>query len=173
MSKASEEAGVLYNQFLVLEPQARAAFLSLLRGTGELKSEKLKQPPERLPAMLYSRIAEKLYSYQGIKLPPLAALQKTSAEEELVAALHWLSDGKKMSLEERTGLLELTAETMAREVRWGNSNTRTDAKTVVRLLARIPSAVDAAFPGYRMHGMLLAVAAKIGSGELPIVKEET
>lgn len=173
MSAGSTEAAALYNQYVALPPHARAEFLALMRGTGALKEPKASPPPGRLPSLLYERIKSKLYSFRGIVLPPLSTLRKTSAEEELEAAVRWLQSGQKVPLETMTGLIEVAADSVALEIPWGNKHEKVTAQSVTSRLALIPSAVDRAFPGYQMNGLLHTVAAAIGGGRLPIVKDHT
>lgn len=163
----------IYNRYLSLSSTARIAFLALLKGTGEMKEDRPSpSSPGHLPAQLYARIATKLYSYRGIKLPPLLSLRKTSAEEELFAAVEWLRAGKKtLSLQESAGIIEMAAEAVTREIYWGAKHDRMSMKRLILILARIPATVEQAFPGYRENGMILSVAARIGEGNLPLVKD--
>lgn len=171
MSGGSKEAAEFYNKYLELAPHTRTAVLALLKGTGALKDP---PPPShgRLTALLYDRISAKLYTYKGIKLPPLTVLRKTSAEEELHTAIKWLRAGHdKLTLQQTTGLIELAAEAVATEIPWWGRHSEQSPGSVTRRLALIPTSVDRAFPGYQINGLLLGVAEAIGAGRLPLEKE--
>lgn len=161
----SPETGKLFNQFLTLKPKDRAAFVALVKSTAT--TIKAPHAPERFPMLLYNSLAAKLFSYKGLKLPPLSALRSTSAEEELEVTVRWLQAGEtKLSRDVMNGLIELASDAAATEIPWGGRNERVDARSVVMRLSLIPSSVDRAFPGYQAHGMLFIVAEAISEGKL-------
>lgn len=173
MSSVGKEAAALYHTYAELSAKGQQDFLTLVQGTSTNKPVPKHNTPSTLPALLYAKIASKLYSYQGIKLPPYAALAKTSAEQELRAALEWLCYGEQgTDRKVVAGLIELTADAMARQVIRCGDKKRVDAQSCATLLAGIPIIVDNAYPGYRHNRILHLVAEAVAKGKLPIQKTE-
>lgn len=167
-----EHVADLYRQFSALSPKSQSDFLTLLKGTGTKVD--IPKPSSTFAAdLLYAKIAEKVYSYQGIRLPFLAALKKTAAGAELEAAIEWLTKKEKVDRETMGGLIEIASDAIGREVAWCRTRTggmRTDV--ILSLLRSIPVAVDRAYPGYAHNNILTKIAKEIGSGNLPLIKTD-
>ena len=167
----SKEAGALYNQYLALHPHSRADFLKILKGSGAIKKE-VPDATQHYPALLYARITEKVYSYRGVSLPPLASLSKTSAVAELEAALNWLKGEGATDHATVVGLIDIAADAVARELPWTGKEDSTQ-QGIAKRLSQVPATVDRAYPGYKMNGVLTTIAQAIGGGVMKLVKEKT
>jgi len=172
---SSKAAGELYNQYLSLPPHAREDFLRILQGTGAVKpaASPIYDAP-RDATLLYDVLARKVYSDKGIRLPALAALKKTAAVAELEAVLRWLCGGKKVSPQSLAGVIDMATDAATHYINWkveGPGGKEAVFQGIATKLARIPAAVDAAFPGYKASGFLVLVANSIGNGDLPKIPE--